>query len=204
MLNRSLTCVLYSAAIATSLENMRQELAIIPKPPDLDSAIHLVRGERIILDSDLANIYGIPTFRLNEAVKRNRGRFPVDFLFQLTRDEYDSLTSHFAMSKNGRGGRRTLPYAFTEHGAVMAANILNSERAVQMSIFVLRAFIKMRQIFAANKILSDKLNDLERKLTTRLNVHERTIAYVLGELKKLMEPPQLPEPKHYPIGFRKE
>jgi len=108
------------------------------------------------------------------------------------------------MSKHGRGGRRTLPYAFTEHGAVMAANILNSERAVQMSIFIVRAFIKMRQTFAASRTLSDKLNDLEKKITTRLDVHERVIAYVLGELKKLMEPPQLPEPKRHPIGFRKE
>jgi len=183
---------------------MGQKIKTFPKSVDIDSAIHLVRGERIILDSDLANIYGIQTFRLNEAVKRNRGRFPDDFLFQLTKDEYNALTSHFAMSKHGRGGRRTLPYAFTEHGAVMAANILNSERAVQMSIFIVRAFIKMRQTFAASRALSDKLNDLEKKITTRLDVHERVIAYVLGELKKLMEPPQLPEPKRHPIGFRKE
>jgi hypothetical protein len=183
---------------------MSQQIKTFPKPVDIDFAIHLVRGKRIILDSDLANIYGIHTFRLNEAVKRNRGRFPDDFLFQLTKDEYSSLTSHFAMSKNNRGGRRTLPYAFTEHGAIMVANILNSERAVQMSIFVVRAFIKMRHTFTANRALSDKLAELEKKLTARLDVHERVIAYVLGELKKLMEPPQRPEPKRHPIGFRKE
>ncbi len=97
----------------------------------IDSVIQLVRGDRVILDKDIAKIYGIPTFRLNEAVKRNRDRFPSDFLFQLTKNEYDALISQIAISNKGRGGRRTLPYAFTEHGAVMAANILNSERAVQ-------------------------------------------------------------------------
>ena len=94
-------------------------------------------------------------------MKRNRDRFPDDFLFQLSKDEHDGLTSQNAMSNKGRGGRRTLPYAFTQHGAVMAASILNSERAVQMSIFVVRAFIKMRQILATNAALIDKLNELE-------------------------------------------
>ncbi len=95
--------------------------------------IRKIRGVRVMLDGDLAKIYGVPTFRFNEAIKRNRHRFPADFMFQLTRDEFDSLTSQIAMSKPRRGGRRTLPYAFTEHGALMAANILNSERAVQMN-----------------------------------------------------------------------
>lgn len=164
----------------------------------------MVRGERVILDTDLASIYGIPTFRLNEAVKRNRNRFPDDFLIQLSKDENDALTSQIAISKKGRGGRRTLPYAFTEHGAVMAANILSSDRAVQMSIFVVRAFIKMRQTLAANTALTEKLDELEKKLAGRPDVHEKAIVYVLGELKKLMEPPQLPEPKRRPIGFGKE
>ena len=182
---------------------MRRKRKTITKPIHIDSAIHNVRGERVILDTDLATIYGIPTYRLNEAVKRNRARFPEDFLFQLSVGEYDSLTSQIAMSKRGRGGRRTLPYAFTEHGAVMAANILNSDRAVQMSIFVVRAFIKMRQTFAVNGALTDKLDELEKKLTGRLDVHEKVIAYVLSELKKLMQLPQLPEPKRRPIGFGK-
>lgn len=181
---------------------MRQKRKTITQPVHIDSVIQFVRSERVILDTDLAKIYGIPTFRLNEAVKRNRNRFPEDFLFQLTKDEHDALTSQIAISNKGRGGRRTLPYAFTEHGAVMAANILNSERAVQMSIFVVRAFIKMRQTLAANRALTDKLSEMEKKLTGRLDVHEKAIVYVLGELKKLMEPPQLPEPKRHPIGFR--
>jgi hypothetical protein len=183
---------------------MKRKAKIIPKPIHIDSVIQMVRGERVILDTDLAKVYGLPTFRLNEAVKRNRDRFPDDFLFQLSKDEHDTLTSQSAISNKGRGGRRTLPYAFTEHGAVMAANILNSERAVQMSIFVVRAFIKMRQTFAVNTALTDKLNELEKKLAGRLDAHEKAIVYVLGELKKLMEPPRLPEPKKRPIGFGKQ
>ncbi len=92
----------------------------------IDSVIHFIRGHRVILDTDLARIYGIQTFRFNEAVKRNRRRFPDDFMFQLTKQEYDGLILQIAMSKQGRGGRRSIPYTFTEHGAVMAANILNS------------------------------------------------------------------------------
>ena len=120
---------------------MRRKKGPDLRPVHIDSVIRLVRGSRVILDTDLARIYGIPTFRLNEAVKRNRDRFPEDFLFQMSMNENETLTSQIAMSKKRRGGRRTLPYAFTEHGAVMAANILNSERAIQMSIFVVRAFI---------------------------------------------------------------
>jgi hypothetical protein len=180
---------------------MKRKRKIITRPVHIDSVIQLARDERVILDTDLAKIYGIPTFRLNEAAKRNRNRFPDDFLFQMTKEEYDALKSQIAISNKGRGGRRTLPYAFTEHGAVMAANILNSERAVQMSIFVVRAFIKMRQTLATTRALTDKLNELEKKLTNRLDVHENAIVYVLGELKKPMEPPLLPGPKHRPIGF---
>ena len=113
---------------------------------DITTLILTIRGKRVILDRDLAALYGVPTFRFNEAVKRNRNRFPEDFMFQLTRDEAASLTSQFAMSKSGRGGRRTLPYAFTEHGTVMAANMLRSPKAIQMSVFVVRAFIRMRQM----------------------------------------------------------
>ncbi len=97
-------------------------------------------GQKVILDSDLADLYQVPTFRLNEAVKRNRNRFPEDFMFQLTKDKADSLRSHFAMSKTGRGGRRTSPYAFTEHGVAMLSSVLNSDRAVQMNILIIRAF----------------------------------------------------------------
>ena len=114
------------------------------------------------------------------------------------------MTSQIAISKKGRGGRRSLPYAFTEHGAVMAANILNSQRAVEMSIFVVRAFIQMRKTVTFNKMFTDKLAELEKKLTGRLDSHERVLAYVLMELKKLMEPSPLPIPKHRPIGFNQD
>ena len=103
---------------------------------DVSSLIRSIRDQRVILDTDVARLYGIQIFRLNEAVKRNRGRFPYDFLFQLTPPERDALTSQFTMSKPGRGGRRSLPAAFTEHGALMAANILNGPRAVAMSVYV--------------------------------------------------------------------
>ena len=121
----------------------RKQLANVPK---LDELIREVRGQKVVLDTDLARIYGIPTFRFNEGIKRNRERFPEDFMFRLTVAEFAALTSQFAISKKGRGGRRTLPYAFTEHGAIMAANVLNSPHAVQMSVFVVRAFLKMRAL----------------------------------------------------------
>ncbi|MCX6150953.1 MAG: ORF6N domain-containing protein [Ignavibacteriales bacterium] len=168
---------------------------------NIDTIIFNLREEKVILDFDLAKIYGIPTYRLNEAVKRNRERFPEDFLFQLTKDEYNSLKSQIAMSKTGRGGRRTFPYAFTEHGTIMAANVLNSHRAIQMSLFIVRAFIKMRQTFSASKVLSNKLEELEKNLTDRLNIHEKAILHILDEIKKLMPPPSLPEPKRRRIGF---
>jgi hypothetical protein len=157
-----------------------------------------------MLDSDLADIYGIQTFRLNEAVKRHRGRFPKDFMFRLSADETSALTSHFAMSKKGRGGRRTKPCAFTEHGAIMVANILNSERAVKMSLFVVRAFIRMRSVLNERQDLANQLKALEQKLTKRLNVHETAIVDVLRRLMALLEPPaeSLDPPKQKrQIGF---
>ena len=124
----------------------------------IEKSIYMIRGQKVILDSDLAAIYGIPTFRFNEAVKRNRDRFPDDFMFQLTHEEVEILISQNAISKPGRGGRRTLPYVFTEHGAVMAANILKSPLAVQMSVIVVRAFIKMREML---------IDSLERRMDQR-------------------------------------
>jgi hypothetical protein len=142
---------------------------------DITTLIVTVRGKKVILDRDLATLYGVPTFRFNEAVKRNRNRFPEDFMFRLTRDEVSSLTSQFAMSKPGRGGRRSLPYAFTEHGTVMAANILRSPKAIQMSVFVVRAFIRMRQMLVEQRGLARKLSELEKELTRRLDIHETAI-----------------------------
>src|SRR5438270_12061563 len=145
----------------------------------IDGMIRTIRGVRVMLDRDLAKIYGVPTFRFNEAIRRNRHRFPPDFMFQLTRAEFDSLKSQIAMSKPGRGGRRTLPYAFTEHGALQAANVLRSPRAVQMSVYVIRAFVKMREALRGTPELARKLATLEKKLTARLDVHKAAIVQVL-------------------------
>src|SRR5271157_5940143 len=146
---------------------------------NIGSLIRTIRGQKIILDSDLARIFGVPTFRFNEAIKRNRERFPDDFLFRLTREEQEALTSQIAMSKVGRGGRRTLPYAFTENGAIMAANVLNSPEAVRMSVFVVRAFVQMRDLLGSTKELAKQLAALEKKLTARLDGHEVAIIEVL-------------------------
>jgi phage regulator Rha-like protein len=167
----------------------------------VETLIHLIRGQRVILDADLARAYGVPTKRLNEAVKRTLERFPSDFAFLLKPQEVASLRSQIATSK-GRGGRRYTPRVFTEHGAIMAANVLNSARAVQMSVFVVRAFVKMREVLSQNGQLAKKLAELERRLTGRLDVHEKAIVHILDEIKKLMEPlPPQPEPKRRQIGF---
>src|SRR5882724_251243 len=154
----------------------------------IDSMIRSIRGVRAMLDSDLAKIYGVPTFRFNEAIKRNRHRFPADFMFQLTREQFDALRSEIAISKSGRGGRRTLPYAFTEHGALMAANILNSPRAVQMSVFVIRAFVKMREDLAANAVILKRLAEIDKTLL----IHDGALRDIYEKLRPLLAPPPLP------------
>jgi len=168
----------------------------------VETLIRVIRGQRVILDSDLARIYGVTTARLNQQVKRNQERFPDDFVFQLTQEERDSLMLQIATSKKGRGGVRKLPYAFTEHGAIMAANVLNSSRAARMSVFVVRAFVKMREVLAENKGLAEKLAELERNLTERLDLHEGVISKILGELRQLMNTTPQPEAPRRQIGFR--
>ncbi|MCX6967321.1 MAG: ORF6N domain-containing protein [Verrucomicrobia bacterium] len=153
----------------------------------VESLIRIIRGQRVILDADLAQVYGVPTKRLNEAVRRNAEKFPDDFAFELDLEEVTNLRSQIATS-SGHGGRRYRPWVFTEHGAIMAANVLNSPRAVQMSVFVVRAFVKMRETLAQNKQLAGKLAELERNLTARLDDQEQAIVHILGEIKKLMEP----------------
>jgi hypothetical protein len=179
---------------------MKREMAAYTTV-DITALILVIRGKRVSLDRDLAALYGVPTFWFNEAVKRNRNRFPEDFMFQLTLDEAASLTSQFAMSKSGRGGRRTLPYAFTEHGTVMAANILRSVKAIQMSVFVVRAFVRMRQILVEQRGLARKLAELEEELTARLDVHETAINEILGQIRRLLGSPPEPEPPKKRIGF---
>ena len=156
-------------------------------PTQLDkfeSTIYLVRGQRVMLDADLAGIYGTSTMRLNEQFRRNRKRFPKDFAFQLTREEFTNLISQIAISKKGRGGRRKLPWVFTEHGAIMLASVLNSEVAIQASVRVVRAFVRLREMVAANAQLAGKLAELEQ----RLDSHDEAIVDLFAALKRLFEP----------------
>src|SRR5580704_18831322 len=155
----------------------------LPLPVELvERRIYLIRGQRVMLDSDLAGLYQVPTFRLNEAVKRNQKRFPEDFMFQLTKKEALCLTSQIAMSKNGRGGRRTLPYAFTEHGVAMLSSVLNSERAVQMNIVIVRAFVKLREVLASHKDLAHKIDELERRFAE----HDSQLETVFQAIRDLI------------------
>jgi phage regulator Rha-like protein len=184
----------------------------------LDRLIYEVRGERVMLDSDLASIYGVETKALNRAVKRNRDRFPKDFLFQLSEAEWKNLRYQIGTSSSdpkhqslryqigtstlGHGGRRSRPYVFTEHGAIMAANVLNSQRAVQMSVFVVRAFLKMRALLGDNRDLAQKLAALEKELKKRLDVHDGVIVTILQRVMNIIDPPALPPPPPKPrIGF---
>jgi hypothetical protein len=157
----------------------------------LERYIHFIRGHRVMLAPDLARLFGVATKRLNEQVKRNLDRFPEDFMFQLTADEHVALRSQFATSK-GKGGTRYLPYAFTEHGTVMLANVLNSPTAVKASIEVVRAFIRLRQMLVSQQALARKLAALERKYDGQFQV-------VFEAIRELMTPPE-PKKKQR-IGF---
>src|SRR6266567_4711374 len=161
----------------------------------VESRILVLRGHRVILDADLAELYGVEVKRLNQQVKRNIDRFPGDFVLQLSSAQYESLRLQIATSKEGRGGRRYLPYAFTEHGAIMAATVLNSKRAIEMSIFVVRAFVRMREALAANQQVVAKLTELE----CRLENHDGTIQELVAAIRELMLPPP---PNRRRIGFQ--
>jgi len=148
-----------------------------------------------MIDMDLAELYGVPTHRLNERVKRNRKRFPEDFMFQLTTEEAESLRSQIAISKVGRGGRRSLPYVFTEQGVAMLSTVLNSEQAIEVNITIMRAFVKLRQMLESNEELNRKFAAVIRKLST----HDKYFRVVFDELKRLTAEPT---PSRKQIGFR--
>lgn len=150
----------------------------------VSTKILVLRNQKIILDTDLAELYGVPVKRLNEQIKRNKQRFPRDFMFTITKAEHESLRSQIATSNIGRGGRRYLPNAFTEHGAIMAATVLNSKRAIEMSIFVVRAFVQMRQATVFNQHVVSKLAELE----ARLDGHDGEIQGLVETLRELIEP----------------
>lgn len=162
-----------------------------------------LRGKAVILDSDLARIYGVSTKALNQAVKRNRKRFPGDFMFRVSRQELEENRSQFVTGLTKHRDPRFPPFAFTEQGAIMTANVLNSKTAARMSVFVVRAFVKMRAMLSGDRGLAQELRKLEKKLTGRLDVHEVAIVDVLRRLIKLLEPPpELPDPPKPPIGFQ--
>ena len=157
----------------------------LPDVGHISRAILVLRGQRVILDRDLAVLYGVSTRRLNEAVKRNSARFPEDFMFRLNSEEQSSLMSQIATSKVGRGGHRKPPRAFTEHGAIQAANVLNSPRSVEMGVHVVRAFVRLRELLATNEDLVGKLNALESKYKD----HDKAIAALLATIRQLLHTP---------------
>ena len=162
----------------------------------VEGRILLLRGQKVMVDSDLAELYDVPTKRLNEQVKRNAERFPEDFVFRLATEEVEKLNrSQFATGSQKHRDPRFAPFAFTEHGAIMAANVLNSPRAVEMSVYVVRAFVRLREAIASNQALAAKLNELEHKLKG----HDQAIAGIIDAIRELMTPP--PTPKKRPIGF---
>lgn len=171
----------------------KEEISCVPL---IESVIRTVRGHKVLLDEDLALIYGIATKFLNRAVKRNAGRFPEDFVFQLAAEESIALRCQNGTSNHGRGGRRYLPYVFTEYGAIMAANVLNSRRAVQMSVFVVRAFIKMREQLLNRAEMEKRLTDIEKTLLS----HDTTLRDLYQKIRPLLLPP--PDPPRKRIGFQ--
>jgi hypothetical protein len=163
----------------------------IASTQQIERQILLIRGRKVLLDIHLAALYGVTTKRLNEQVRRNRSRFPDDFMFQLTSEEVEFLRSQIATSKRGRGGRRYAPYVFTEQGVAMLSTVINSESAIQVNIEIMRAFVRLREILATHKDLAAKLETLERKYDAQFKV-------VFDAIRQLMTPP---EPQKRKIGF---
>jgi hypothetical protein len=159
---------------------------------EIEKAIYWIRDEKVMLDRDLAELYGVETKMLNRAIKRNLKRFPADFMFQLSADEASRLRHQIGTSKGGRGGRRYLPYVFTEQGVAMLSSVLNSERAVLVNIEIMRTFVKLRQMLASNTELSRRLDQLESK-------YDRQFKVVFDAIRQLMSPPARDRKQ---IGFR--
>ena len=179
--------------------------SLVP-PESIESRIFLIRGHKVLLDTDLAALYGVTTKRFNEQVRRNMVRFPGDFMFRLSAEEWNSLRSQFATLEVGRGlHRKYLPLAFTEHGTIMAATILASPRATEISVYVVRAFVRLRETLAAHKSLAAKLEELEHKTEALALRHDALatntraqLRQVFDAIRELMTPP---EPSRRPIGF---
>jgi hypothetical protein len=163
-------------------------------PEEVTEKILLFRDKKVMVDSDLAKLYGVPTGLLNLAVKRNIDRFPLDFMFQLTKAEAEHLTLQTAISNKGRGGRRTPPYVFTEQGVAMLSSVLNSRRAIQVNIEIMRAFAKIREMILSYRELQRKINDMEQK-------YDKNFSAVFDALRELIDPPEKPRRR---IGFKQD
>jgi hypothetical protein len=161
---------------------------------DIERSIHVIRGQRVMLDADLAKLYGVPTHRLNEQVSRNRERFPDDFAYQLSQQEFTSLISQIAISKPGRGGRRKRPWVFTEQGVAMLSSVLKSPTAVRVNIEIMRTFVRLRRLMATPGELVEQLT----KLTETVQLHDHQIKVISDVLQKMLEPPLTPRRQ---IGF---
>jgi hypothetical protein len=173
------------------------EAQLVPSTAQIERAILLIRGHKVMLDRDLATLYDVPTKVLNQAVRRNAKRFPEDFMFHLTKVEFENWRSQIVTSNpSAKKGFRRRPYAFTEQGVAMLSSVLNSERAIEVNIAIMRAFVRLREILASHKDLARKLEDLERKLGD----HDEKFQVVFEAIRQLMAPP--PEPKRGRIGFR--
>jgi hypothetical protein len=175
---------------------MAKQNSVVPVGK-IEKRILLIRGDKVIVDSDLADFYGVPTKRLNEQVKRNANRFPADFMFQLSLEEKAEVVAncdHLEKLKYSK----SLPYAFTEHGAIMAASVLNTQRAIEVSVFIVRAFIKLREFIASQKELQRKISQIERRLAD----HDEQIIELVTAIKQLLKPDPLPKRRR--IGFNTE
>lgn len=185
-------------------ENLKSQIvtsSLVIPPERIEQRILLIRGHKVMLDSDLAELYGVETKAFNQAVRRNINRFPEDFMFQVTPEESESLRVHFGTSslrsqfvtsKERRGGRRYHPLAFTEQGVAMLSSVLRSQRAVQVNIAIMRAFVKLREMLASHRDLARRLEEMERKYDAQFKV-------VFDAIRELMKPPEKPKRK---IGFR--
>ncbi|TAH42260.1 MAG: ORF6N domain-containing protein [Bacteroidetes bacterium] len=166
------------------------------------SKIHFIRGQKVILDEDLAVMYGVETKRLNEQVKRNPGRFPKDFMFQLSKKEFENLKSQFATSSSSWGGRRGRPFAFTDYGVLMLSGVLNSETAIQVNLKIIRVYAKLREMLLKNKDILIKLEQMEKKINSQeilAGKHDNEIQLIFRTLKQLISPPPMPRKR---IGFK--
>src|SRR6202047_2490760 len=176
----------------------RQTATAPPPAEHITQSILVFRGHKVLLDEDLAVLYGVATKVLLQAVKRNIGRFPEDFMYQLTAAEWAALRSQFVTSNPQRGGRRYTPYVFTEQGVAMLSSVLNSERAIAVNIEIMRAFVKLRDLLSSNRELARRFAQLETRLDKKVTEHDQQIAAILSAIRQLMHPPA---PKRRGIGF---